>query len=170
MDPSCWPMRCGEFSGAGPLRDPGVTPKRLQRARLPYCTAESPVTGFIGGLRNGTDQDGETGWPGILALLGATAVLSVLLGRPAIVLSVLALLSSVAARLTWKRGKKPALLMALLGMAFPWALGATLGWTGDVRSRSWRLWALAWRWVQPSPCWHGRCIVLSFRIQERRCG
>jgi hypothetical protein len=113
---------------------PGVMPKRLQRARLPYCTAESPVTVFIGGLRNGTDQDGETGWPGILAVLGATALLSLLLGRPAIVLSVLALLSSVAARLTWKRGKKPALLMALLGIAFPWALGATLGWTGDVRA------------------------------------
>jgi hypothetical protein len=112
----------------------GIMPKRSQRARLPYCTAESPVTGFMGGLRNGSDQDGETGWPAILALLGATAVLSVLLGRPAIVLSVLALLSSVAARLTWKRGKRPALLMALLGIAFPWALGATLDWTGDLQA------------------------------------
>lgn len=112
----------------------GVMPKRLQRARLPYCTAESPMTSLMGGLSSGTDQDGETGWPGIFALLGATAVLSVLLGRPAMALSVLALLSAVAARLTWKRGKKPALLMALLGVAFPWALGASLDWTGDVRT------------------------------------
>lgn len=107
-------------------------PKRERAPGLPYAAAHSPMVDVLSGLHYETTEGGGTGWQGTLAGIGFAAVLSTLLGTSAIVLSLFAIIASVGIRLMVRRGKKPALLMALLSTGLPWALGAALGSTGDV--------------------------------------
>jgi hypothetical protein len=110
-----------------------VLPKRARRVILPYSDPHSPMIEALAGLRYDATENGETGWLGILAVLGIAAGLSILLGSPAIVLSLLALIASVGMRLMVRGGQKPALAMALLTTGFPWALGAAMSWTGGAQ-------------------------------------
>ena len=111
----------------------GVLPKRERGPSLPYTAAHSPMVEVLSGLGFESTEVGGTDWQSTLAGLGLTTVLSVLLGMYAIVLSLVVGIASVGIRLMVRRGKKPALMMALLSMGLPWALGAALGWAGDVR-------------------------------------
>jgi hypothetical protein len=111
-----------------------VLSKRGPRLGLPYASAHAPLTDVISGLRYDSTEDGETFWQGVLVGLGLAAVLSILLGPSAIVLSLLAVIASAGIRLMVRRGKKPAFLMAIVTTGLPWALGAALGWAGDMRA------------------------------------
>jgi hypothetical protein len=106
-------------------------PGRQPQVGLPYSVARSPMMQILTGLRWEESEETEIGWQGALAGLGLVALLSVLLGSSAIVLSLLALIASVTVRLSVRRGKRPALVMALLGTALPWALGIALGGSGN---------------------------------------
>jgi hypothetical protein len=112
----------------------GAQPRRENGVGLPYTSARSPMMAVFSGLRWEGAADTETGWQGAMAGLGLVAVLSVLLGSWAIVLSVLALTAAVIVRVSLKRGRQPVVMMALLGTGLPWALGATLGGSGDIPS------------------------------------
>ena len=107
-----------------------VLPERARSVNLPYSGTHSPMMDALSGLRYEATEDDEIGCQGILAALGLAAVLGLLLGFPAIVLSLLALIASVGVRLMVRLGRKPALAIAILVIGLPWALGASLAWTG----------------------------------------
>jgi hypothetical protein len=98
---------------------------------LPYLASQSPLTKVQTGLAYDATEDGEAAWRDTLVGLGLAILLSVLLGTPAVLLSLLAILASVGIRHRVRHGKRPAFMTALLGTGLPWALGAALGWTGD---------------------------------------
>jgi hypothetical protein len=111
-----------------------VLPKRARTVVLPYSDTQSPLREALAGLRGeATGNGGETDWPGMLAVLGLAAVLSLWLGWPAVALSFLALVASVGVRGMVRRGKNPALTLALLNTGLPWGLGASLGWADGAR-------------------------------------
>jgi hypothetical protein len=114
-----------------PMFVPGVQPERRSRGVLPYVDTRGPMVHILRGLGWQDAGATEAAWQGALAGLGLVAVLSVLLGSSAIVLSLLALMASVAVRLRARRGKTPCMMLALLSMGLPWALGAGLGSGGN---------------------------------------
>ena len=121
----------GVFWRRSSLRQGGPS-KRERGARLPYSNAHSPMLEALSRLGYEAIEDGEKAWQGMLAGLVAVAILSILLGSSAIVLSLLALIASVGVRLMVRRGKTPALMMAFLCTGLPWTLGAALGRTGNL--------------------------------------
>jgi hypothetical protein len=94
-------------------------------SRIPYAGAHSPMSKVIARL----SSEGDAGWQGVVLGLLVAAVLSSLVGRGAFLLSLLALLAAMGARLAFGQKRAPAFLLALLGAGLPWALGASLGWS-----------------------------------------
>jgi hypothetical protein len=117
-----------------PLARQGTHAGSQQRPGLPYAHAESPMVQLVSGLRWESAADTETGWQGVVAGLGLVAVLSVLLGSAAMLLSFLALIVAVTVRLSVRAGREPAMMVALLSTGFPWVLGGALGGTGGLLS------------------------------------
>jgi hypothetical protein len=117
-----------------PLSRQGTQAARQQRVGLPYANAQSPVAQLVSGLRWEDVADTETGWQGVVAGLGLAAVLSVLLGSAAIILSFLALIVAVTVRLSVRAGREPVMMVALLSTGLPWVLGGALGGAGGMLS------------------------------------
>jgi hypothetical protein len=97
----------------------------VQRVHLPYSQDYAPLSRGVGALAlSGVRwQDALAG--SLLALGGA-----LLIGASAVVLSVLALFVTAAARPSMRRGETPAASFALLDVPLPWLLGMlAAGWT-----------------------------------------
>jgi hypothetical protein len=109
---------------------------RARGNRLPYAAPRAPLQQALAALFSGGSEGEGGGWEGILPGLVLIAALSLLLGSPAILLSLVALAFAGSARVLMVRNRWPALLMALLGVGLPWALGASLAWSqGSTNAR-----------------------------------
>jgi hypothetical protein len=104
-------------------------PDGLRRSRLPYSAPQAPMEKVLAGLVNGGSKEEAGGWEGALPGLVLTAILSVLLGSPAIILSLVAFGAAGSARILIARNRWPAFLMGLLGVGLPWLLGVSLTWS-----------------------------------------
>jgi hypothetical protein len=113
-----------------PLSARRAQPARQSRSVLPYADAKGPMVQALHAFGWHDTGDAEIGWQGALAGLALVAVLSVLLGSWAVVLSLLAVVSAFGLRFLVGRGRAPCFLMAVLGTGLPWALGSTLGLEG----------------------------------------
>jgi hypothetical protein len=110
-----------------PLSARRAQPERQSRSVLPYADARGPMVQALHALSWHDTGDAEIGWQGALAGLALVAVLSVLLGSWAVLLSLLAVVAAIALRLLVRRGRAPCFLMAILSTGLPWALGTALG-------------------------------------------
>ncbi len=99
-------------AGGSQAVDPGFT------ALLPYAQPDSPVSLVVREL----SADGA-GWHGAFAGLVLALGGSLLLGLPALVLSVAAIVVTVVAWALARRGDEPAACLALLDVLLPFALG-----------------------------------------------
>jgi len=98
---------------------------------VPYGQPAAPLTRFLLALaagQKGALDEMRVAWQGLFAGLVFTAVLSMLLGIPAIVLSLLAVGILWLARALVYRGNRPALCLALLDVGLPWLVGMSLTW------------------------------------------
>lgn len=73
-----------------------------------------------------TPQVTSGAWQGVLVISGLALVLSLLLGWPAVVLTLVALATIWMAAATGRRGEFPGLAHALLDVGWPWLLGMSL--------------------------------------------
>jgi hypothetical protein len=102
-------------------------PVQSGRSHLPYATSVSPMSKSVAALSEGNPAaGGDAGWYGIAIGLVLAAIVSLLLGGSAVVLSILAILAAVGVRILKKRGLSHALMVALLSVGLPWALGVSL--------------------------------------------
>jgi len=90
---------------------------------LPYFQPQSPAGRAIGMLR---DIAPGASWRELTTALALTGVLSLLLGVPALVLSVVAYAVILWAWALGRAGKQPAVCDALLNVGLPWLLGLVL--------------------------------------------
>lgn len=102
---------------------------RVQMVGLPYAQADAPLSQAVRVLAS----SGVT-WQGALAGLILSLGGGLLLGLPALALSVLALLIAALAWPLARRGDTPAICFALLDVVLPWTLGMlAVGWAdGDL--------------------------------------
>ncbi|PKO21119.1 MAG: hypothetical protein CVU38_16500 [Chloroflexi bacterium HGW-Chloroflexi-1] len=91
---------------------------------LPYAQPDAPVARLAGGLRRMVSSGAS--WHELTAGLASMAVLSVLLGGPALILSPVALLVILCGWVLAQRGLRPGLCYALLNVGLPWVLGTML--------------------------------------------
>lgn len=126
----------GAFFRLG-LVKPGTATGGAGRHFLPYTQPESPAA-RLGSVLAGRAIDGSPrqGWYDLGAGVALAFVLSLLLGRAALVLSALALASGLVAWTLAQRGSVPALWLAILGIGLPWVLGESLAASGAVRVRT----------------------------------
>lgn len=97
---------------------------QMQRVNLPYSQEDAPLSRSFRALT----LNGMT-WQGVLAGLGFALGGGLLIGIPAVVLSVLAGLLTVMAWASTRRGGTSAAYAALLDVLLPWLLGmAAVGW------------------------------------------
>jgi hypothetical protein len=96
---------------------------------LPYGRGDAPLARFLQMIAVG-ERSAAAPWLGWLGGLALAAVLSLLLGKPVLVLSASAVGLILLARALLRRGHSPALCLALLDVALPWVLGAALVWPG----------------------------------------
>jgi hypothetical protein len=109
---------------------------------LPYAQPDAPLARWLAALTPAHSLDmvliGEQGtptamtlsqpgaWQGVLVISGLALILSVLLGWPAVVLTVVAVVTIWAAAAIARRGELPALAHSLLDVGWPWLLGVSL--------------------------------------------
>ena len=94
---------------------------------LPYGSRDAPLARFI--QMTAADQKAASApWLSWLSGLALTAMLSLLLGAPALPISALAVGLILLARALFRSAHRPALCLACLDVALPWALGAALVW------------------------------------------
>lgn len=106
-------------------------------ALLPYAQPDSPVSALVREL-----SPGGSSWHGAFAGLVLTLGGALLLGMPAFVLSLVAVLVTVVAWALVRRGDTPAACFALLDVLFPFALGMiAAGWVAITPEAPW----LGWR-------------------------
>ena len=94
---------------------------------LPYGSSDAPLARLIQ-MSAADQQTAPAPWLSWLSGLTLTAVLSLLLGVPALLLSALAVGLMLLARALFRSAHRPALCLALLDVALPWALGAATVW------------------------------------------
>jgi hypothetical protein len=99
----------------------------LAAPSLPYGLGDAPVARFMQTVAAGQHASAAP-WLSWLGGLALTAVLSLLLGAPAVLLSALAVGLILFTRALFRRGCWPALCLAILDVALPWVLGAALVW------------------------------------------
>ena len=112
---------------------------------LPYGRGDAPLARFLQMIAVG-ERSAAAPWLGWLGGLAFAVVLSLLLGRPILVLSAAAVGLILLARALMRRGHSPAMCLALLDVALPWVLGAALVWPGvggEVRPWLWQAGILA---------------------------
>jgi hypothetical protein len=90
----------------------------------------------VSGLRWGELGTEETGWREVLTGLGLAIILSVLLGAPAILLSLLAFAASMVMRAEARRDRRLLMIEALLATGLPWVLGCALSAEGALGSNA----------------------------------
>jgi hypothetical protein len=90
---------------------------------LPYFQPQSPAGRALGMLH---DIAPGASWRELMAALALTGVLSLLLGAPALVLSILAYAVILWAWALGRADKQPAVCDALLNLGLPWLLGLLL--------------------------------------------
>lgn len=106
---------------------------------LPYGHGDAPLARFLQTIAAG-QHSGTVPWLGWLSGLVLAAALSWLLGTPVLLITISAVGLIFLARTLLRRGRYPALCLALLDVALPWVAGAALVWSvwnGD--SRPWFL-------------------------------
>jgi hypothetical protein len=96
---------------------------------LPFGSSDAPLARFIQ-MTAADPQVAPASWLSWLSGLALTAVLSLLLGVPALLISALAVGLVFLTRGLFRSGRRPALCLALLDVALPWVLGAALVWPG----------------------------------------
>jgi hypothetical protein len=96
---------------------------------LPYGHGDAPLARFMQTIALGQHAS-TTPWLSWLGGLTLTAVLSLLLGAPVLLLSALVVGLILLTRALFRRGRWPALCLAILDVALPWILGAALVWPG----------------------------------------
>jgi hypothetical protein len=106
---------------------------RAPMAGLPYAQADAPLSRSVRALA----LSGVT-WQGALAGLILALGGGLLLGLPAVALSVLALLISAVALTIVQRGDTPAICFALLDVVLPWTLGMVAAGWAVADSLSWQ--------------------------------
>lgn len=136
----------------GLLRRSGVTAvtsasaDQVRRAELPYSEDDAPLSRALRALA----LTGMT-WHGVLAglifLLGG----GLLIGLPAVVLSVLAVLVGVQSWSSARRGVTPAVSMALLDVLLPWLLG---------------MFAVGWAYADAPLHWPPLLVALGFTVLQ----
>ena len=104
---------------------------------LPYAQPAAPASNIVRQLRamSATAPDSKpsaTGWHELIAGLGLTLGLSLLLGLPALALSMGVICIALAAWALNRRGMPPALGGAFLTVGMPWALGVSLAKPGSL--------------------------------------
>ncbi len=99
----------------------------LEAPSLPYSRTDAPLARFIQTISLGQHTT-ATPWLSWLSGLALTAVLSLLLGTPALLVSAFVAGLVFLTRALFQRGRYPALCLAILDVALPWALGAALVW------------------------------------------
>ena len=92
---------------------------------LPYARSTAPLSRFMQAVGAGERAEAVP-WLGWLSGLLLAVALSLLLGPPALVLSLLATVIMLLARALVQRGNSPALCLAFLDVALPWALGVAV--------------------------------------------
>ncbi len=119
----------------------GPTLATAAPAILPYARADAPLAAFLAGLsgREG-DAPPRAAWQALLLGLALVAAVSTLLGPAAMLLSLIALLILSLMRGWARRTGGAAFGDALLDVALPWLLGASLA---GLEAVSWTLVALA---------------------------
>jgi hypothetical protein len=95
---------------------------------LPYGSSDALLARFIQ-MTAADQQVSPAPWLSWLSGLAVTAVLSLLLGAPALLISALAVGLVLLTRALFRSAHRPALCLALLDVALPWALGAALVWS-----------------------------------------
>ncbi|OQA41695.1 MAG: hypothetical protein BWY52_02492 [Chloroflexi bacterium ADurb.Bin325] len=125
---------------------------------LPYAQPDAPLARWLAALTPVHPLDlvtigeqaaparavrGLTGaWQGVLLVGGLALILSMLLGWPAVALTLIALATIWTAAATARRGELPALAHALLDVGWPWLLGMSLA-AGALLDTEGALWAAA---------------------------
>ena len=99
----------------------------LAAPSLPYGSGDAPLARFIQ-MTAAEQQAAPAPWLSWLSSLALTAVLSLLLGVPALLISTLAVGLIFLTRALFRSARHPALCLALLDVALPWALGAAMVW------------------------------------------
>jgi len=115
---------------AGSHREQGVT------SFLPYAQPDAPLAHLAHGLRRMVSPGAH--WHELLAGLALMTVLSILLGRPALILSPVALLVILWGWVLVQRDLRPCLCYALLNIGLPWVLGTLLAGPGTLSALSGR--------------------------------
>lgn len=87
---------------------------------LPYYRQTSPAGRFLRLLRR---ISGGAGWPELFASLVAALILGLLLGAPALILTVAAWAVTLWGWLLIQAGRRPAACDAMLNVGLPWLLG-----------------------------------------------
>ncbi len=106
---------------------------------LPYGHGDAPLARFLQTIADG-QRSATAPWLGWLSGLVLAAALSLLLGTPVLLMTTLAVGLILLARALLRCGRYPALCLALLDVALPWAAGAALVWPiGDGETRRWLL-------------------------------
>ncbi len=101
---------------------------------LPYAQPAAPLAQFLHALaagRGGEQPGSRAAWQELSAGLVLTVALSWLLGGLAPVFSALAVGVTLLGWALARRGSQPAFCLAVLDVALPWFLGATLAWRGQ---------------------------------------
>ncbi len=96
---------------------------------LAALTPAYPLGSTFGGAADAqvpTPQVSSGAWQGVLVISGLALVLSLLLGWPAVALTLVALATIWVAAATGRRGEFPALAHALLDVGWAWLLGMSL--------------------------------------------
>jgi hypothetical protein len=94
---------------------------------LPYGSSAAPLARFMQ-MTAAAPQASPAPWLSWLSGLTLTVVLSLLLGAPALLISALAVGLILLTRALFRSARRPALCLAILDVALPWALGAALVW------------------------------------------
>ena len=92
---------------------------------VPYGHGDGPLARFLRMISVG-ERSATAPWLGWLGALALTAALSLLLGIPTLLISVVAVGLIFLTRALLRRGRAPALCLALLDVMLPWVLGAVL--------------------------------------------
>lgn len=101
----------------------------LMAPSLPFGSRDAPLARFVQ-MTAADDQVVPASWLSWLSGMALTVVLSLLLGVPALLISALAVGLVLLTRALFRSARRPALCLALLDVALPWALGSALVWPG----------------------------------------
>jgi hypothetical protein len=103
---------------------------------LPYGRSDAPLARFLQTIATGQHAS-ATPWLGWLSGLALATVLSLLLGAPVLVLSALAVGLMLLALALYRRGRRPAMCLALLDVGLPWLVGGALVLPATGETASW---------------------------------